>query len=692
MGLADSRLGPMRRRILSSTLSLSFCIFSAAFHLEAQDFFCAPESNVFERLLEDRQRYAFGELRTSWARELSGQDLAAEDLSKIQRIQAQVGAIDTGFFQEELASDRFVAGARPAGKQDSHGTGVVNTILDHSSDQVDISALFTWEELYDVESFKAKVDALGSRLPQVMNISFSLGSLDSVHQSFEYLASKGVILIASAGNAGGQELDLNNQRFPGIVVGSISPFGVASDYSQAGAAVDILAPTDYFLNVNFGRGHSGAAMGTSFSAPQVTAAIAEIKSILPEISPSEIEILLKQTAIRTIQSQTGLHGAGMLNVVKMVAVAERLKKSGWPLNRSLISSEGLYDFSSEARSLLLSASSGAEIREKNLRRSFFLDQTEESRLALVDYYRSPGVALESMALFYESLSPNSADQRQFLRQQLANGQMDSKHHQAFARALYEIENSHSIQKPRLAIFSPDSRSNALFEARASIQNMEDVRAAMDLLEKFPHDASSFEQIVSRLAVEGLRDFGRKNPEGLAQILATRTPWNYQNKDLRILALQLSSKVEPTFTSYPAVENLNGSELTAWLRWAHSQETSTALEFIEKLRRSPHRFEGHYTADQILVEAGLPTMPKEFGALYFDEPRALQSFVRSWYFASNSLVREETEVLLNELLQLWNLSAPAERRQRLEERLLIIAEDSELFRNVALEALQKLRES
>ena len=86
---------------------------------------------------------------------------------------------------------------------------------------------------------------------------------DSV--SFEMMAKKGILLVASAGNGGDRDLDLNNQRFPGLIVGSVSPLGVASRYSQGGAAVDLLAPADYFLEVNFGKNLNGTSLNNCFS-------------------------------------------------------------------------------------------------------------------------------------------------------------------------------------------------------------------------------------------------------------------------------------------------------------------------------------------------------------------------------------------------------------------------------------------
>ncbi len=174
-----------------------------------------------------------------------------------------------------------------------------------------------------------------------------------------------VIFVASAGNSGnadGSQGALNGKndcpagiKLPNVItVGAINNDGTRADFSSfatGDAEVTLSAPG---VQMVVGTGENGQpikASGTSFSAPQVTAAIALIQSISPGMDAAQIKDLLVQTAADTVITESGSTpipggmGKGLLRVDEAVLQAinnEREKQGESPytmqelLDRSIV--------------------------------------------------------------------------------------------------------------------------------------------------------------------------------------------------------------------------------------------------------------------------------------------------------------------------------------------------------------------
>lgn len=122
-----------------------------------------------------------------------------------------------------------------------------------------------------------------------------------------------------------------------IFVGSISPFGKTSDFSNHGEHVTILAPGE-FISTKGIDGNLVAVSGTSFAAPQVTAALADTLALLPDLTAAQAKHLLSQTAL-----YYGENAAGILDHYYLVRVAheiaERLKIGGKSLDELVFGNE-----------------------------------------------------------------------------------------------------------------------------------------------------------------------------------------------------------------------------------------------------------------------------------------------------------------------------------------------------------------
>ena len=142
------------------------------------------------------------------------------------------------------------------------------------------------------------------------------------------------VFILSAGNSYPSSLNSFKNKISknlnGIIVGSMSPSGGVSNFSQEGEEVHILAPSDHHITSVDSNGNYQKFGGTSGAAPLVTGSLAGFEW-LSGYHPTgeEAKILLEKTATPTIYSvfeDPKRNGHGLLNSYKLGEVAKRLKK------------------------------------------------------------------------------------------------------------------------------------------------------------------------------------------------------------------------------------------------------------------------------------------------------------------------------------------------------------------------------
>jgi len=129
-------------------------------------------------------------------------------------------------------------------------------------------------------------------------INMSLGGPSSsatLQQAINYAHSKGVVVVAAAGNSGS-----TSYSYPGacnytIAVGATDSSDKKASFSNYGDWVDIVAPGVNIFSTRKG-GSYGYWNGTSFSSPITAALAAILKSEDSTYSPDEIETIMEQTA------------------------------------------------------------------------------------------------------------------------------------------------------------------------------------------------------------------------------------------------------------------------------------------------------------------------------------------------------------------------------------------------------------
>lgn len=263
-------------------------------------------------------------------------------------------------------------------------------------------------------------------VPGIINISLALrivGSFAFKHKEifrksiFLPLIGKKTLVVAAAGNKFPHHDEqaangLSQEKYGAprvIMVGSSDPDGFVSCFSSPGDCVVVTAPSSRNITFSYNGHYSVLFGGTSGAAPLVSGVLADVRSILPELTIESAVALLQGTAIKTATNEVSdLNGAGVLNHYKMLRVALRLAADGYDGEKMPTDISSYLDFSDEVASLAFATSDTLPGGESffNLRKSFFLaPNNEEVRRLLASYYRHEALlGQERQDLFYDSPS------------------------------------------------------------------------------------------------------------------------------------------------------------------------------------------------------------------------------------------------------------------------------------------------
>jgi subtilisin family serine protease len=141
-------------------------------------------------------------------------------------------------------------------------------------------------------------------------INMSLGSVyfnQAYQDAINYAHSKGVLVVASAGNCGDASYPLNGcsyqdqPSYPGaysnvMAVASTTESDGQSSFSTQGSHVDIAAPGSFIYSTLKDGGY-GAMSGTSQAAPHVAGLAALVKAAYPDYGPDQIQAIIQDAAV-----------------------------------------------------------------------------------------------------------------------------------------------------------------------------------------------------------------------------------------------------------------------------------------------------------------------------------------------------------------------------------------------------------
>ena len=366
-----------------------------------------------------------GKLSPFWAQEYVGSDLAREYLKKHGGLRTvRIGIVDSSslhWVSKDLLTEDAVTRETKSEFEGgmTHGRLTMGVMTGEFPIGAAESAKFSLVDFTAGDDVANELKDFRKAKPEVLNVSMSADSRRPERKSpfnSEFLEpmAQETILVKSSGNLFPRAL---TPVHGAIAVGSLSPLGFQSAFSQEGEGLDILAPADIGM-MSIGHGEESdvdsvdmlpsMASKTSAATPLVAGAIANVLSILPGLSTAEVKLLLKRTAVPL---EGGTAPVGMLNAYQLVRVADRLLKSGFlrapqeERTRRLLA-PSLYDFSGEVHRLIGDARRVCDpsLQQKLLREAFLLEPSNtKAKEPLVKNYQQ---SLNPYAAdFVESTSP-----------------------------------------------------------------------------------------------------------------------------------------------------------------------------------------------------------------------------------------------------------------------------------------------
>lgn len=182
----------------------------------------------------------------------------------------------------------------------------------------------------------------------VINMSFGMSDYtELIANACSSAVSSGIAIVAAGGNSA-RDVPIYPAALPQVIaVSSVDSLDQPAEFTNYGAFIDICAPGVDLYSSLAGEYDWGNWSGTSFSAALATAACALLLEVNPDLTPQEIEILLRMTAETNLQSGTifppdPYYAFGRLDVAQAVTSASG---SGQPGDCGDANSDGLVDVS-----------------------------------------------------------------------------------------------------------------------------------------------------------------------------------------------------------------------------------------------------------------------------------------------------------------------------------------------------------
>lgn len=252
-----------------------------------------------------------------------------------------IAIIDSGVDADhpDLASKlmtgrNFLDGTVNTDDTHGHGTSVAGAAAAVSNNGTGISGVAWASPIMPLQVLSPTTSALYSTIAsaitwatdngaKVINISLA-GSTSSytMENAINYAWNKGVIVVASAGNA-----STSAPYYPAacknvVSVSATTSSDLKASWSNFGPTVDVAAPGASIYTTTKGGGY-GSVNGTSFSSPITAGLIALIWSANPTLTNAEVvDILLQNTDDLGAVGYDDTFAHGRINAFKSVSVAK----------------------------------------------------------------------------------------------------------------------------------------------------------------------------------------------------------------------------------------------------------------------------------------------------------------------------------------------------------------------------------
>jgi len=239
---------------------------------------------------------------------------------------------DGNGYVDDLIGWDFVNHTNNPMDRHGHGTEVAGVIAAKSNNGIGVAgiafgcklvALRAFDETglgEDVNIASAIVYAADNGI-RVINMSFGDVVISPIMRDvIRYAYDKNVVLVASSGNAGGDDQHYPSNYYGVISVGATTRDDFLTYFTTYGELMDLVAPGESIATTSLGGGYREYS-GTSFSAPCVSGVAALILSHNPTFSNAEVRgILVTSTDDVSGEGWTHRYGAGRLNAYKALQV------------------------------------------------------------------------------------------------------------------------------------------------------------------------------------------------------------------------------------------------------------------------------------------------------------------------------------------------------------------------------------
>ncbi|TFF91605.1 hypothetical protein EU545_03505 [Candidatus Thorarchaeota archaeon] len=268
-----------------------------------------------------------------------------------QRIVAERSFVEEGYGYG--VTDNTTEDSAPSGVE--HGTIVARIVAENSPTARIVNAKVVSAQ--NQATVTAIVDAIYWAVEQNCSvINLSLGgppsSYDLVGEAALWAFSRGVVVVAAAGNGGDDGVAGSSVESPALLPEVIGVGGVDENlqlygFSGRGPLRDASVKPD-IVSFGYYTGVGGTVFGTSFASPRVAAAAAEIVTYCHangwKWTPGMVKALLLASS-RKLSSQPYEVGSGFLDLEAAKAYLENVpRREGLPLVACVLPSLAPYDF------------------------------------------------------------------------------------------------------------------------------------------------------------------------------------------------------------------------------------------------------------------------------------------------------------------------------------------------------------
>lgn len=240
-----------------------------------------------------------------------------------------------GYVDDVHGYDFYGSDSDPTGSTGigGHGTSVAGKVLEGAGDiyAADIMPLRVGPGPgLSLSAIIKAIDYAVDNGAKVINMSFGgWGDSQFLQEALDRAHQNGVVLVAAAGNA-----STSSPFYPAvydnvIAVGSTDANGKRSWFSNYGNYIDLVAEGQGVKVPSFGGGWHNWS-GTSFAAPFVAGLAALLLSFFPELTPIQVEEVLKARALNIDGingAYGGMLGAGFLGAAQLNNLIQELVHS-----------------------------------------------------------------------------------------------------------------------------------------------------------------------------------------------------------------------------------------------------------------------------------------------------------------------------------------------------------------------------